>query len=285
MFRIGEFSTFTRVSVKMLRHYDEIGLLKAGFVDPATSYRYYTADQLPRLNQIIALKDLGISLEQIGELLRTELAPTELRGMLKLRKLELEGHIQREQQRLALLEARLSMLEQPVEGQGYAVVQRSLAPLLVASVRQHVPEVGQPITNLFEELESLVSTHQARAASSPLTLFHNPGYREEELEVEVAVPLKTVIPASARIAVYELPAVPQAACVVYTGSYAHSTTALNALLRWVEANRCHVAGPLREVYLRFGADDPDSLRLPPAFLTNDSEQFVTELQLPVQPHT
>jgi DNA-binding transcriptional MerR regulator len=69
MFKIGDFSRFSRVTVKMLRHYDEIGLLKPARVDPFTGYRYYTADQLPRLNRIIALKDLGFTLEQIGSLL------------------------------------------------------------------------------------------------------------------------------------------------------------------------------------------------------------------------
>ena len=68
MFKIGDFSKFSRVSVKMLRHYDELGLLKPALVDPATNYRYYSADQLPRLNRIIALKDLGFTLEQVGRL-------------------------------------------------------------------------------------------------------------------------------------------------------------------------------------------------------------------------
>lgn len=67
MFKISEFSRFTRVSVKMLRHYDEIGLLRPAHIDPVNNYRYYSADQLPRLNRIIALKDLGFSLSEIGK--------------------------------------------------------------------------------------------------------------------------------------------------------------------------------------------------------------------------
>ena len=63
MFRIGEFSRFSRVSVKMLRHYDELGLLTPAHVDPQSNYRYYSADQLPRLHRIVALKDLGFRLE------------------------------------------------------------------------------------------------------------------------------------------------------------------------------------------------------------------------------
>lgn len=61
MFKIGEFSKLSQVSVKALRYYDELGLLKPASVDRFTAYRYYSADQRPRLNRILALKDLGIA--------------------------------------------------------------------------------------------------------------------------------------------------------------------------------------------------------------------------------
>ena len=65
MFRIGEFSQIARVSGRLLRYYDSIGLLRPVRIDPATGYRYYSADQLPRLNSILALKELGLSLDQV----------------------------------------------------------------------------------------------------------------------------------------------------------------------------------------------------------------------------
>ena len=96
MFRIGDFSKFSRVSIKMLRHYDEIGLLKPVHVDPFTSYRYYSVDQLPRLNRIIALKDLGFTLEQITRLLDEGLSAEQIKGMLKLKRAEIEQQLQAE---------------------------------------------------------------------------------------------------------------------------------------------------------------------------------------------
>ena len=93
MFRIGEFSRFSRVSVKMLRHYDELGLLSPARVDPVSGYRYYSAGQLPRLNRLLALKDLGFRLEQIKVLLAEDLSLEEIRGMLKLRRAELEQQV------------------------------------------------------------------------------------------------------------------------------------------------------------------------------------------------
>ena len=90
MFRIGDFSRLTRVSLKTLRHYDAIGLFKPAYVDPFTDYRYYTFDQLPRLNRILALKGLGFSLEYIRQMLDDDLSVNALRGMLQLRRMQLE---------------------------------------------------------------------------------------------------------------------------------------------------------------------------------------------------
>ena len=64
--RIGDFSKLSRVSIKALRYYDQMGMLKPIDVDRSTGYRSYSVSQLPRLNRILALKDLGLSLEQIA---------------------------------------------------------------------------------------------------------------------------------------------------------------------------------------------------------------------------
>ena len=73
MFRIGEFAQIAQVSGRQLRFYDQLGLLRPAHIDQQTGYRYYTIRQLPRLNSILALKELGLSLEQIGPLLENEI--------------------------------------------------------------------------------------------------------------------------------------------------------------------------------------------------------------------
>ena len=90
MFRIGEFSQIARVSGRLLRYYDSIGLLRPLRIDPQTGYRYYSANQLPQLNRILALKELGLSLEQIGRMLDEKISADEIRCMLMLRNAELE---------------------------------------------------------------------------------------------------------------------------------------------------------------------------------------------------
>src|SRR5437868_9113663 len=104
VFKIGDFSRLTRVSMKTLRHYDDIGLFKPAQVDRFTGYRYYTLDQLPRLNQILTLKDLGLSLEQITNLLDKNIALDQIQTMLRLKRAELQQHMADTQARLERVE-------------------------------------------------------------------------------------------------------------------------------------------------------------------------------------
>src|SRR2546429_8090670 len=85
MFSIGDFARLGRVSVRMLRHYDAIGLLRPATVDPASGHRFYRADQLRRLNRVVALNDLGFTLQQAQAILADQVAVADLRGMLRLR--------------------------------------------------------------------------------------------------------------------------------------------------------------------------------------------------------
>src|SRR5919197_6055834 len=111
MFSIGDFARHGRVSIRMLRHYDAIGLLRPAYVDPATGYRSYTAGQLADLNRIVALKELGFSLEQVGAMIADKLSPAELRAMLTMRRAQLETTVAESYARLAQVESRLRGLE------------------------------------------------------------------------------------------------------------------------------------------------------------------------------
>ena len=107
MLKIGDFSKLSKVSVKTLHHYDEVGLLKPDQVNPFTGYRYYSADQLPRLNRILDLKELGLSLEQIARILEEDISEDEFQGILRLKQVELEGKMQEVQGQLTRVEERL----------------------------------------------------------------------------------------------------------------------------------------------------------------------------------
>lgn len=112
MLKIGDFAKQAQVSVKTLRHYSKLGLLQPTWIDRFTGYRYYTPEQLQQLKRILALKDLGFSLEQVGVVLQNNLSIDELRGMLKIKQAELARHIETEQARLTRVETYLCQLEQ-----------------------------------------------------------------------------------------------------------------------------------------------------------------------------
>ena len=281
MFKIGEFSRLSRVSVRMLRHYDQLGLLKPSQTDVSTNYRYYSADQLPRLNRILALRDLGFSLEQIAGLLDEELPPDQLLGMLKLKRAEMEQQMEVEQRRLARLAARIRQMSKKADHTAYDVILRDVRSELVATYREVVPD-DERIQYMFHEVETYVAACKgARADKPPFTIYHDAEYREKDIDAEVAVPLIYPIPGTDSIHVRELPGIASAACVVHTGSYLTLYQAYNALLGWIETNDYRMAGPIREVYLRYGADGLE-FELPTTYLTQKTDEFVTELQLSVE---
>jgi DNA-binding transcriptional MerR regulator len=101
MLKIGDFARLCQLPVKTLRYYDDLGLITPVHVDSFTGYRYYSVEQLPRLNRLLALKDLGFSLEQIARVLNEGVTPEQLSGMLMLKRAEAGHRLKEEQDRLA----------------------------------------------------------------------------------------------------------------------------------------------------------------------------------------
>jgi DNA-binding transcriptional MerR regulator len=280
MFKIGEFSRLSRVSVRMLRHYDQLGLLTPSQTGPFTGYRYYSAQQLPRLNRIIALRDLGFSLEQIAGMLDEDLSTDQLLGMLKLKRAEVEEQMKSEEQKLARLEVRIRQMSESPRYGAYDVIVRDIEPELAATYRE-VAADDDRIQQMFDLVETYVAEFEgARADKPPFSIYYDDDYREKDVDAEVAVPLKYAIPENELIRVRQLPRLTNVACVVHAGEYSDIYQAYNNLLAWIEANGYRMTGPIREVYLRYGADGLD-FELPPTYLAGDQNEYVTELQLSV----
>ena len=280
MFKIGEFSRLSRVSVRMLRHYDQLGLLTPSQTDPFTGYRYYSAQQLPRLNRILALRELGFSLEQIAGMLDDDISTEQLLGMLKLKRAEVEEQVKSEQERLRQLEGRIRQMSETPTYEAYDVIVREVEPELAATYRE-VAADDDRIQGMFDMVETYVARFEgARADKPPFSIYYDDDYREQHIDAEIAVPLKYAIPENELIRVRQLPRLPNVACVVHVGEYSDIYQAYNSLLAWIDANDYQMTGPIREVYLRYGADGLD-FELPATHLTNDKYEYVTELQLPV----
>jgi effector-binding domain-containing protein len=270
MFKIGDFSKLSQVSVKTLRYYDEIGLLRPSEVDRFTGYRYYSASQLSRLNRILALKDLGLSLDQIAWMLQNDLPPAQLRGMLRLRQAEIERSIEEEEARLARVAALLSQFEQEENMSNHDVVIKRIALLRVASLRGIIPTFSQQ-RELWGELEAYLARNKVTPAGPCLTLYHDTEYKDHDVDAEVCEPVAVSLPGSEPIKVYDLPAVESMACTVHHGSFNTLSQAYNELMKWIEANGYRICGPDREIYIQTG--DP---------VKQDDPSYVTEIQMPVE---
>jgi DNA-binding transcriptional MerR regulator len=270
LLKVGEFSGLGQVTIKSLYLYDRLGLLRPARVDPLTGYRLYSLDQLPRLNRILALKDLGFSLSEVARLLHEDPSPAEMRGMLRLKRAESEREIAEAQGRLARVEARLRQIEREGAPPAHDVVLKEVGPMRVASSRRVEPTVESMVRRLEEAID-LVGCSGIETAGPSFMMFYHQGFRERDLDVEVAVPVGSGValdvPMSSgdRLRTRELEGSPRVASLIYRGSYDWLAEAYAEIGAWVAASGYRAAGPAREIYLRSDRDDP-----------------VTEIQYPVE---
>lgn len=262
MLKIGEFSRLCQVPVSALRYYADLGLLPPAQVDQQSGYRYYTLEQLPRLHRILALRDLGLSLEQIGVTLREPLSAEQLSGMLRLRQSELSQQIVEEQARLARVAARLRQIEQEGAMSSYDVVLKELEPQLVAGVRAVIPHYGA-IGQLFDELYAHLGQHGSGGMA--VGIDHNEEYKERDPDMEAVAYLAEPMPEGGRVRVYTLPG-GTVASTIHRGPWEGMSAAYMALMAWLQESGYAPCGPSRELYLH-QAPTPDA--------------HVTEIQIPV----
>ncbi|MFQ4144297.1 MerR family transcriptional regulator [Chlorogloeopsis sp. ULAP02] len=266
MLKIGDFSKLSQVTVKALRLYDQLGLLKPIYVDEFTSYRYYCAEQLPQLNRILALKDLGFSLEQIARLLNENLPPAEIRGMLRLKQAELQHLVEEEQARLLRVEARLKQIEEESIPK-YGIVLKKVEPIKVASIRKIIPNFAA-VSRLYDELFESLLLQGIKEPAYCAGIWHDWAYKESDVDWEAVASAESFVSINKRIKVYELPGFEKMACAVHNGSYKTSNQAYTALISWIEANGYKIIAPNREVYIIGGNEQ-------------NNESYVTEVQFPV----
>lgn len=284
MFQIGEFSKLGQVSTRMLRHYDKLGLLVPSHTDEWTGYRYYTLDQLVRLHRIIALKELGFSLQEIGNLLQKEGGPSvpELRGMLLLKQAEVRQALAEGRWQLQQIEARLKRLEEEGQPSPYEIVVKPVGETAVASVHTTVPnvyEMSHYCALLTGQVYAGLKKAGIRPLSPELILYHAEEYKEEDVVVEAAVAIHPKHLANhaidEKIHFRALPGHDLVASLIYEGPFSDMIPAVLALLSWVGQHRHVPVGPLREIHLSGPVHASD--------LTG--ADLVTELQVPITPIT
>ncbi|HUB40015.1 MAG TPA: MerR family transcriptional regulator [Streptosporangiaceae bacterium] len=252
MLSIGEFARLGAVSIRTLRHYDEIGLLAPDEVDPVTGYRSYSARQLRQVNRIVALKDLGLTLGQIRQLL-DGITADELRGMLLLRQAQLEHELQRQQHHLLGVEARLRHIAQEDDMPADDIVVKQIPPLGVVAIADTAPGWGPlnivPAVNRGRVKFDQLGISGLVKVAGPFMLFyeHTDG---DEITVNVALPVteepaELPPPASYRV----LPAIEAAAAVRNGPAASIYPMVYQDLVAWVQAHGYQPHGPGRDIWI------------------------------------
>ncbi|MEV5606139.1 MerR family transcriptional regulator [Streptomyces sp. NPDC052299] len=270
MLTIGEFAKYGQVSIRMLRHYDALGLLHPQRTDPASGYRYYGAGQLARLNRIVALKELGFTLEQVGIIVDEQVSADELRGMLRLRRAELETERAAAQARLGQVEARLRTIESEGRMSANDVVIKSLPGQWVAELSATAgswepKHIGPVVGPLFERLCRLTDAAGVRPVGPGVAYYEDAPEGGGAITVHAALPVdRDAVPEGHEFALVLLPGADEAATIVHRGPMDDVLATEQLLVRWLEDNDRGQVGYPREV----------SLSCPP----DDRSQWVTELQ-------
>lgn len=273
MFTVGEFSRLAQVSKRLLRYYDEIGLLKPNYTDPATGYRFYSADQMPDLNRILALKDLGLTLDQIQRIMRDHVSTDELQGMLLLKKAEIEQAMQAELKRIRNIESRLQSIRSAEAHQPLNVVLKQMPVQPILSVRT-VVESFEDALLVFGQIGS------ALPAKTPYGLHfcicHDDEMVDRDMDLEMGCLLDThqhapvTLYGGLHLTYRELPAVATMATIVVKGALDTIHTGYAEIGTWVELNGYRLAGVAREILIQ------------PAHAADGSD-LISEIQFPVAP--
>jgi DNA-binding transcriptional MerR regulator len=272
MLKISDFAQIAQVSTSALRYYDEIGIFKPLHVDSMTGYRYYDIGQLVQLNRILALKDLGLDLTQIVQLLDEELSSEVFHGMLRLRQVQLQKTISMAEEQLARIDARLDHLE---KGGETGIPEVVLKPVKATTVAANPTGVTGFIPNqsFASEFADTLRRGGLKAAGYTHYIYHPSATADSGYDVEIAVPIETASirrlrsSVSGELAIRELPEVLKMATTVHRGSPYTIGEAYQALGRWLQTQSYTIAGPCRKVCLKWSGNHSD---------------YLTEIQFPVE---
>lgn len=248
MLKIGDFARLAKVSVKLLRHYHDIGLLRAHETDRSTGYRYYSLEQLTRLNRVLVYRSLGFSLKDIHKLIGVEASAAELREILAERRSALAARIRTECARLDEVEARIAQIDGESSAAQYDVTIRSIDSHVAISLRRECESYDQ-VSELLERLRQRLPAHAAVAGYG--AVWHRCLGSAHSIDCEALVFVHRGFRLAGDLAVIELPAC-TVASVVYEEAAEQAGPAYRAAIDRASRLGYQVAGPMREHYLQKG---------------------------------
>lgn len=270
MLKIGDFSKLSRITVRMLRHYDEIGLLKPQAVDERSGYRYYDEAQLLAANKIGMLKNLGFSLLAIKEILTHFNDCNEIEKFLKIRQKELLAQERELREKIRSIDSAIKNLKQEGDFMNYVVNFKTIPELYVASTRRVIANYmaeGELWAALMPEIEK----QRCRAANPcyPMAVYHDKEFVEEDADVEVRFAVTGNYRDTAEVKFVNVSAVDVAACV-FRGGYEQITAVNEAIAKWTNENGFEFCGAAFWIYHKS------------PYETKNPADYVTEVCFPIK---
>ncbi len=273
MYTIGEFARMAQVSRRQLRHWDDIGLLQPIKVDSKTGYRYYSATQLTALNRVVALKELGLSLDQIQRFVYDDVSLDEMQGMLLLRKVEIEQQVLAEMRRIRVIESRLKQIRE--QGQHIRdVVVKQVPARKYIGLRTMSPDWETNLQQWNSVTQLLVDGHHDVRYGNFMGILHADGTATDYFDMEVGRILLTdthppiTTHDGQALTIRELPAYVMATFVQKGAPY-EIHIGFSAIGEWAELNNYAFVGPLHGVVI--GSVD-----------FHDADELIVEAQFPIQ---
>jgi DNA-binding transcriptional MerR regulator len=272
MFRIGEFSQIVRVSPRMLRHYEKCGLFYPAEIDKINGYRLYSASQIPLLLRIIALKDMGFSINEISTIIDSFGEKKYLEDILQNKSLEIQAAIEEEKKKIERLTATLERVDKGnFTLTCEEVVLKEIPRIKVLSLREVVPDYSYQET-LWEKLYSYIHENDLYSILQDhvIAIYHDLEYKEENIDIEVAIVVTELRDNSRSFIFKELDGISYAATVICNGSYEEILPEGEAhLASWMEENGYKIIGSERAYGIRHPGNE------------DDSHNYQTEIQFPI----
>lgn len=269
LFRIGEFSKLTQVSVRMLRYYDEVGLLKPAETAPFTGYRLYAAQQIPQLNRILFLRDVGFNVAEIAAAL-PGWDDARIVQRLEQKRHEIEQAVKAQQQKLAKIEQAKADILQEKMAIHYNVSIKSIPSYAVFSLRRRVPDYYAEGL-LWKEMAAYAEAHTIAVSENTFTIYHDTDYRESDIDIEVCAPVAALGQDADGFTFRHTEEAPLMASTMVYGPFENIAGAFYAVADWLQAHRHYKMLGLSRQIVHRGPWNEQS-----------AEHYLTEIQIPLE---
>lgn len=268
MFRIGEFSKLTQVSIRMLRYYDEVGLLKPAEVDKWTGHRMYSVTQIPSLNRILYLRDSGFLVSEIA--LALEMNDRLLLETLEKKRLEIEQTIQNEQEKIRKIAIAKNEIQESKGQLHYNISIKAIPEYQVLSLRRVVPTYYSE-GDLWNELSAFAKEQKIEMSHHTFSVYHDTEYKEQNVDIELCVPVNKLCKDIAPFCFRTIEPVPVMACTMVYGDFSNIKGAYIAFAEWLQKNsEYRMSNPMRQIVHRG------------AWNESNPAKYLTEIQIPLE---